>query len=148
MDKRALTALSLVLTVLAATSAVWYFPAGEAAPRADAQAVPATASTPVVRPAAGPALEATAPAPDDAPRKGAAPERTASDTPVQSLSPYLSGQTPVETLPNGTQIYDNIPYKVRQPDGSMKEMRCRMTISPTKAVSILPADLEELQKKQ
>jgi len=105
------------------------------------------ASAPDLRPAAGqmPATAAAAdarPAPTDAARKQTAPEM-----PAQSPSPYLSGRTPVETLADGTQIYDNIPYKVRQPDGSMKEMRCRMTVSPTKAVSILPADLEELHKQ-
>src|SRR5262245_2916318 len=145
MDKRALLVMSVALSVLAATSAVWFFRHCEAAPRADAHPVPAATSAPDLRPAAGPAPAATAPAADARPAPTNA--ATASAMPAQSLSPYLSGRTPVETLADGTQIYDNIPYKVRQPDGSMKEMRCRMTISPTKAVSILPADLEELQKK-
>src|SRR5262249_8632754 len=141
-------ALSVALSVLAATAAIWFFRAGEAAPRADAHPVPAAVPAPDLRPAAGPALAPTAPAAEARPAPtNHVRETTASDMPAQSLSPYLSGRTPVETLADGTQIYDNIPYKVRQPDGSMKEMRCRMTISPTKAVSILPADLEELQKK-
>lgn len=113
-------------------------------PPAAVHAEPAAAPAGSVSPAAGPTQQVPV-APTSATPADVAQNRVDADTPPQYRAPYLPGRTPVETQADGTQVYEDIPYKVRQPDGTMKEFRCRMVISPTKAVSIFPMELESDQ---
>ena len=64
----------------------------------------------------------------------------ATGVPTQIAMPCLLGRTPVAVLADGTQVYDDVPYKVRQVDGSMKELRCRMHIQPAPVMPVLPSD--------
>lgn len=52
-------------------------------------------------------------------------------TPVEFTSIYyLSGHVPVEIRADGTQVYADIPMRVRMPDGTFEERRTTMSIKP------------------
>lgn len=56
------------------------------------------------------------------------------NTPREYLSSYLSGYTPAEIQADGTQIYHNIPFHVRQPDGTYREQMSTVKVKPVPAV--------------
>ena len=66
--------------------------------------------------------------------------KIAADCPAIYRTACVPGHVPIEILSDGTQIYDDIPYKARQPDGTMKEFKTRMSIQPTKPVPVLIED--------
>jgi hypothetical protein len=115
---------------------------------------------PLAKEAAGPVGLPEKPAPTNnpepqiapAPEQGAAVEtvktRIAADTPAIYRTPYFPDRVPVEIRSDGTQIFEGIPVKVRQPDGTMKEIKTRMTIQPTKPVPVLLEDPEPATRKQ
>jgi len=113
---------------------------GSAPPRTrtadDEKATPSQVAPPVARQAATTAATPAEPAPEHG-----RSTKIAAQVPAQYRTPFLPGHTPVEILTDGTQIYDDIPYKVRQIDGSMKEFHCRMSIQPTAVLPVLPSEL-------
>jgi hypothetical protein len=115
---------------------------------------------PPAREAAAPVVPQEKPAPTDNPEPQTAPApaqgvvvetvktKIAPDTPAIYRTPYFPDRTPVEIRSDGTQIFEEIPVKVRQPDGTMKEVKTRMTIQPTKPVPVLVEDPEPAPRKQ
>jgi hypothetical protein len=63
--------------------------------------------------------------------------RIAPGTPPEYWANYLAGYTPSEILEDGTQVYKDIPYYVRQPDGTMKKELATMKIKPVPALPTL-----------
>jgi len=56
------------------------------------------------------------------------------------LRPYIQGYVPVEILADGTQVYENMPCKVKQADGTMKEQTCSIRVNPMQPAPIAPED--------
>lgn len=51
-------------------------------------------------------------------------------TPEQYLKPYMPEHKLAEIWRDGTQVYHEVPFQVRQPDGSMKIQTARIEIRP------------------
>jgi hypothetical protein len=64
------------------------------------------------------------------------------------LKPYLQGHTPDEIWADGTQVYHNVPFQVRQPDGSMGTQYATVKLAPTDPVPILDEAIEEGKDKR
>jgi len=77
-------------------------------------------------------------APSPSPSSSATGPRIDPNTPSQYLSSYLSGYTPSEIQEDGTQIYENVPFYVRQTDGTMRKQLSTVKIKP-----VPPAPLVE-----
>ena len=86
---------------------------------------PAPASTPAPVVATPPAK---APAP---PANGTPPAPPPPD--VKFPYSYLAGRTPSEVRPDGTQVFKDVPFQVKQPDGTMKTVPSTITIQPAPA---------------
>jgi len=70
--------------------------------------------------------------------------------PVPPKVPYTSAFTdrePDEVLADGTQVFNNYPFQVKQPDGSMKTVGVTLTYKPTDVAEIAPVALPALPKK-
>lgn len=57
-------------------------------------------------------------------------------TPEQYRQPYLSDQELHQILADGTQIYGEVPFEVRQPDGTMAIQTATIEVQPTDPVPI------------
>jgi len=66
--------------------------------------------------------------------------KIAPGTPDRYLEPYLLGHTPVEILEDGTQIYEGLPFTVRNPDGSTSVHRMTVRIAPTDPLPVAAED--------
>lgn len=62
-----------------------------------------------------------------------------SPTLPESVQSFLAGRTPSEVLEDGTQVFTDIPFSVRQPDGSMREQLSTIKIKPVPALPALDA---------
>jgi hypothetical protein len=96
-----------------------------------------------VPPAQPPSGETPAGGSDAAPPPHSSPTKIAPGTPEMFRRPYLLGYTPTEILEDGTQIYENIPFYVPQPDGTTKVHAMTVRIAPTDPLPILPEDLPQ-----
>jgi len=61
---------------------------------------------------------------------------------------YLQGYVPTEIRKDGTQVYEYIPYRVRQPDGTFKEQYSTLTIKPTDSLSMRDEPGADAQEKK
>lgn len=143
------TAFVLIAIALCVGAWVWF---DSRRPGPDAAAPSrdgARGAGPVVRDATprGSASDATeigqVPEPAAAPSEGtpaATPDKgvPAAEPPKFPYS-YLAGKTPSEVLPDGTQIFRDVPFQVRQPDGTMAVQMSTITITPT---TPLPVEAE------
>ncbi len=64
----------------------------------------------------------------------------------QNVQSYLTGRTPDEIRPDGSQVFKNIPFYVKQKDGSMAIQPSTITVTPTAARPVL--DEDALEKKE
>ncbi len=138
--------LVLPLLVIAAGVGAWVLLRPEAAlpPRSvsiEAPLAPASAAVPppVVREAAKPTPPAAS-KPDPAP----ATPRPAGTNPGNAELPpihnYLPDRTPDEILPDGTVVYHNYPFQMKQPDGTFKTVPSTVTFKPVPAVPMDPPE--------
>lgn len=129
-------AIAIVLGVLllrsGATPTAGQVPGATTGARTDPALPPAPA-----KPAAAviPAKEVDPPA--SKPSSPALATKIEPGTPPEFLKPYLHGYTPAEIYKDGTQIYHDVPFYVRQPDGTMKRQSSMVKIQPTAPAPIL-----------
>ncbi|MEQ8764388.1 MAG: hypothetical protein RL885_10705 [Planctomycetota bacterium] len=57
-------------------------------------------------------------------------------TPEKYLKPYMPEHKLAEIWRDGTQVYHEVPFQVRQPDGSMKVQTARIEIRPEDVVPV------------
>jgi hypothetical protein len=62
------------------------------------------------------------------------------NTPCQYLPSYLSGYTPSEIQADGTQIYENVPFYVRQTDGTMRKQLSTVKIKPVSPAPLVDGE--------
>jgi hypothetical protein len=58
---------------------------------------------------------------------------------TQSL---LEGHVPSKVLEDGSQVFTDIPFSVRQPDGTMRTQMMTVTVKPVPAVPVLDESIE------
>ena len=80
------------------------------------------------------------PVPSQPSPSAASGTRIDADTPSQYLASYLSGYTPSEIQADGTQIYDNVPFYVRQSDGTTRKQLSRVKIKPVSPACLLDGE--------
>jgi hypothetical protein len=96
-----------------------------------------TESKPAARaPVAGPAVT-TNPGtkPPGAPRMPAVLEDAASSAPGHR---YLPDRAPDQVLADGTQVYNNYPFQMKQPDGTYQTVLVTVTFKPVPAAPVEP----------
>jgi hypothetical protein len=86
------------------------------------------------------ALAAPPPVPSQPSLSAASHPRIDPSTPSQYLSSYLSGYTPSEIQADGTQIYENVPFYVRQTDGTMKKQLSSVKIKPVSPAPLVDGE--------
>lgn len=92
-------------------------------------------------PVATPAKPAPAPA-SKAERKGDWVGETwvEQGTPPECLKSYIEGYRPVKILADGTQVFENMPGKVRNAQGVLEERKVTISVNPTKPVPVDAAE--------
>lgn len=57
-------------------------------------------------------------------------------TPPECLKSYIEGYRPVKILADGTQVFENMPGKVRNSQGVLEERKVTISVNPTKPVPV------------
>jgi hypothetical protein len=60
---------------------------------------------------------------------------------------FFTDREPDEVLADGTQVFNNYPFQMKQPDGTMKTVGVTLTYKPTDVAEIAPIALPPLPKK-
>ena len=61
-------------------------------------------------------------------------------TPPDCLKSYIEGYRPVKILADGTQVFENMPGKVRNAQGVLEERKVTISVNPTKPVPVDAAE--------
>jgi hypothetical protein len=61
-------------------------------------------------------------------------------TPPECLKSYIEGYRPVKILADGTQVFENMPGKVRNAQGVLEERKVTISVNPTKPVPVDAAE--------
>ncbi len=95
---------------------------------------------PPTRPSATPdQTPATKPAPPSVVASTANGARAA-DSPHPPVHDYLPDRRPDEILPDGTHVYHNYPFQLKQPDGTYTTVPVTVTFKPIAALPVEPTD--------
>jgi hypothetical protein len=139
----------VVLGVVATVAAIAWVARGTACPTAHPRESRPAPDRPQLQPAVAGLDTPASPEsrPLAAPAEGAPKSELASHPAVPPASPparhdYLADRAPDEIRPDGTHVYHNYPFQMKQPDGSFATIPVTVCFTPVPAAPVVPPEAE------